>query len=129
MNEIDLVNEKVIHKVYGPGVIKSTNKEYLEVLFDNGKCSTFQMPSCFDKFIRFVNEEKQERILHDLDLWKKLNGVYEKEKIHQLTKATQEGIVQREKEREQRRLERAKEEAQRSRFFAGLNNPNSEEDS
>ena len=117
MADKDLINEKVIHKIYGEGVIIKNENGYIDVEFKKGYKSKFATPSCFDKFLKFKDEEKQQEMLEDVAKWKGENGILEKEKIHQKTIATQAGIQRRQEEREIRRLERAKEVAERNKMF------------
>ena len=113
----ELIDEKIVHKVYGQGTITSIEGDYLNATFSNGKASKFSFPSCFDKFIKFSDEEKAQELQKYLNIWKTENGIFEQEMIHKMTAETQEGIKKRAEEREKRRLERAKEEAARNRMF------------
>lgn len=115
----DLIDEPIIHKVYGNGTIKSVEDDYLKAIFENGKESKFSFPSCFDKFIKLSDEEKWQDLLRFVNKWKKENGIFEQEMIHKMTAETQAGIKRREIEREKRRQERAKEQAARNRMFLG----------
>ena len=115
----ELIDEKIVHKVYGQGTIKSIEDEYLNATFENGKESKFSFPSCFDKFIQLADSEKCKEIQQFVNKWKYENGIFEQEMIHKMTAETQAGIKRREEERERRRLERAREEAARNRMFIG----------
>ena len=115
----DLIDEQINHKVYGKGTIKSIEDEYLNATFESGKESKFSFPSCFDKFIKLLDEEKWQELQQFVNKWKKENGIFEQEIIHKMTAETQAGIKRREVEREKRRQERAKEEASRNRMFLG----------
>ena len=115
----DLIDEQIVHKVYGKGIITSIEDDYLNATFENGKDSKFSFPSCFDKFINLANEEKQQELQQFVNKWKEENGIFEQEMIHKMTAETQAGIIKRAEEREKRRLERAKEEAARNRMFIG----------
>ncbi|MDO4188226.1 MAG: hypothetical protein Q4D29_04480 [Lachnospiraceae bacterium] len=117
MKDNELINEKVIHKVYGEGIVKSVEEGYIDVEFKNGNNSKFQIPSCFDKFLKLADESKQHEMDDNVVEWKKANGIFEKEVIRQKTMATQAGIKKRSEERELRRIKRAKEIAERNRMF------------
>lgn len=116
----DLIEEKIVHKVYGKGIIKSIENDYVNASFENGKESRFSFPSCFDTFIKLDDEGKQLELQQFVNKWKKENGIFEQEMLQKKTADTQAGIKKREEERIRRRLERAKEEAVRNRMF--LNN-------
>lgn len=111
------VNEEIIHKVYGAGIIESSEDGYINVSFSENKKCKFSVPSCFDKFIKLTDESKQQEVEKSVLEWKKENGIFEKELLEKKTISTQEGIKKREKEREIRRLKRAKEVAERNRMF------------
>ena len=113
----DLIDKQIIHKIYGKGTIKSIEDNYLNAAFDNGKESKFSFPSCFDKFIKLADEEKQQELMQLVNKWKKENGIIKQEMLQKKIAARQEGIKRREEEREIRRLERAKAEAARNRMF------------
>lgn len=113
----DLIDEQIIHKVYGKGTIKSIEDEYLNATFESGKESKFSFPSCFDKFIKLSDEEKWQELQQFVNKWKKENGIFDQEFLQKKIAARQEGIKRREEEREIKRLERAKAEAARNRMF------------
>ena len=47
-----LVNQTVIHKSFGKGIIRSVDEKYLEVDFvETGKVSKFPYPGCFHGFL------------------------------------------------------------------------------
>lgn len=115
----DLIDEKIVHKVYGKGSIKSIKDDHVIASFDNGKEGKFSFPLCFDKFIRIEAKEKQQEVQLFLDKWKKDNGIFEQEKMRKKTAVTREGIKKRAEERAARRALREKEAAERSRMFLG----------
>lgn len=115
----DLIDEQIFHGVYGKGIIKSIEDNYLNAAFDDGKESSFSFPVCFDRFIKLTDEDKQQELQQFVNKWKKENGIFKQEMMHKKTAATQAGIKKREEEREKRRLERAKEEAARNKMFLG----------
>jgi len=116
-----LLKEEVNHRAFGQGIVESIVNNLLEVKFEDRSCK-FTYPSCFYGFLTLVNKEKQEIVDKDIAVWHVESGTKRQEELDRLTSKTQEGIKKREYDRQQRRIEKAKEEAQRSRFFAGLDN-------
>lgn len=58
----ELMEETVVHKSFGKGVVKSANVNYLEVDFPGkNKKSTFAYPLCFDGFLTLENEENRQK--------------------------------------------------------------------
>lgn len=114
----DLIDEQIIHKVYGAGTIEAINGDYLDATFKNGKQSKFSFPSCFDKFVKLADEGKQQELMQFVNKWKKENGIFEQEMLHKITAETQEGIKRRIEEREIKRIQREKEVAERNRRFS-----------
>ncbi len=112
-----LINVKVVHKVYGEGAINSIDEHYIDVSFENGRESKFSVPSCFDKFLKIVDEDKQQEMKKRVLEWKEANGILEQEIIRQRTMDTQAGIRKRKEEREAKRIQRAKEVAKRNQMF------------
>lgn len=115
-----LLNEVVVHRLYGEGIIKSAEGNYIEVIFEDTKKCKFLVPSCFDKFLRLKGDDKQAEIDEAVETWKNANGVYKTEQLTKKMEQTQKSIQKRGEEREKRRLEKLIEESKRSRFFAGL---------
>ena len=89
---VDLVEETVIHKIFGTGIIRSVDNKYLKIVFpEKNKESIFAYPSCFDGFLRLENEEKQEEMQEDLEKWKIESGAAQREKLRcQYEKTMQE---------------------------------------
>lgn len=127
MKSEDLLNEKVIHKTYGIGTIKSVEGYYIEVEFETGKTSRFVVPTCFDRFIKLIDEQKNENVQNALARWKEVNEIDKKEQLRKQTQARQTAIIMRDKEREVKRIEAAKKEAERSRIFVQMRAQNKEE--
>ena len=118
-----LLNEVVVHRLYGEGVVEKAVENRIEVVFENTKRCIFIVPSCFDKFLKLKGEDKQAMIDEELLKWKEENGVFKKEELLKKMQDRQEGINQRGAEREKRKIEKAIEDAKRIRFFAGLDAP------
>ena len=88
----NLIEEKVIHKSFGTGIIRSVDDKYLEVDFpERNKKSKFSYPSCFNGFLTLENGQKQAEVQKDLEQWKIESGVVQKEKLRcQYEKTMQE---------------------------------------
>ena len=88
----ELLEETVVHKLFGTGIIRCVDDKYLEIDFpERGKKSKFVYPSCFDGFLILKNEVKREEMLKDLEQWKIENGVVQKEELrHRYEKTMQE---------------------------------------
>lgn len=104
----------VVHRLYGEGEITSIDDSKADVLFESQKQCKFLMPSCFNGFLRMVEEEDQLLIDELLNKWKTDNNIYWKEQLQEKTKKTQAGIEKRGIQREIRRKKRAEEEAKRN---------------
>lgn len=124
MKAENLINEEVNHFAYGKGVVAQVEANILTVGFENGKECKFSYPSCFYKFVEIVNADLKAKIDKDVERWLVDSGTLKQEQLNKKTMETQEEIKKRELERQRLRIEKAKAEAQRSRFFAGLDNPN-----
>lgn len=120
MKNEELLNEKVIHKTYRKGFIKAVDGYYIEVEFESGKISQFVVPTCFDRFIKLADEEKNEQVQRMLAYWKEINEIDKKEQLQKQTQETQNAIVMRDKEREIKKIEAARKEAERSRIFVQM---------
>lgn len=92
LNMEKLVEETVVHKSFGTGVVRGADDKYLEVEFpEKNKKSTFVYPLCFDGFLMLVNEEKQAEVLRELKQWKIEGKIVQKEELwHRYEKTTQE---------------------------------------
>lgn len=75
-----LVNQTVIHKSFGKGIIRSVDKKYLEVEFiEKGKVSRFLYPDCFYGFLTIEDSGLQLEIEAVVEDWKQDRGVIQKE--------------------------------------------------
>lgn len=60
---MDLINQRVLHKTYGTGIIVTQIKEYIEVNFDAiCEIKKFPYPSCFEKFLKLEDDSLQSAI-------------------------------------------------------------------
>ena len=77
-----LVNQTVIHKSFGKGIIRSVDKKYLEVEFiEKEKVSRFLYPDCFYGFLTIEDSGLQLEIEAVVEDWKQDRGVIQKEKL------------------------------------------------
>lgn len=110
---MDLINVKVIHKVYGTGKIITVLQQYVTVDFDSGcENKTFIQPGCFGKYLFFADKSKEtefekekldkamqieieekkrrELIQKNIELQKSIKEQKEKERVCQIQKAKNE---------------------------------------
>lgn len=113
-----LIGEEVFHTRFQTGVIQDADEEHLSVYFEaaNKSCS-FAAPSCFGSFIKMKDAQKQEMVKAEYAAWYTLSGEQHKDEMRNKMKTTQEDILRREKEREERRIAQAKQEQQRIKEF------------
>lgn len=106
-----LVNQAVIHKTFGKGIIRSVDETYLEVDFtEKVKVSKFSYPGCFNGFLTVVDNSLQPEIEAIVEDWKLESGVVHKEELKKQYDKTMQSI-------EARRLaaeEKKKKAAQRA---------------
>lgn len=62
---MDLIDQRVINKVYGKGIIKSQDPNYVYVVFKAGE-KKFKYPEAFDLFLKFEDQELQTDIEHKI---------------------------------------------------------------
>jgi hypothetical protein len=104
----ELLNEIVIHKSFGIGIIKSIDDKYLQVEFiDKNKTSKFAYPACFNGFLTLKNGEKQAAVQEDLALWKSENHIGEKETLRHLYEKRMQKINERQELAAQKKLRAA----------------------
>lgn len=123
MNIKDLLNEEVSHIKLGTGIITGIEDGLIVVEFKNHKISRFQYPAAFRSFLTPKNPSFTEAVNEDLNKWLADSGVLEAERLKEKTAITQLGIVEREEERKRLRIERAKADALKSRFYLNMSNP------
>lgn len=100
-----LLNEIVMHKTFGKGIINGVDDQYLQVkFFEGSKTSKFVYPSCFDGFLMLENEEKQADIQKNLEQWKIESGANQKEKLRRQYEKTMLGIKTRRIAAEEKKL-------------------------
>lgn len=105
----NLIDEAVVHKAFGKGIIKSIDGKYLEVKFLNGnKESRFVYPSCFNGFLTLEDERKHAETEKDLELWKTESGIVQKEELRNRHEKTTEAIEARKTAAEEKKLQAAR---------------------
>lgn len=119
MNPELLVGKEVQHVKLGKGVVKGVEEFTLTIEF-KGKTSKFKYPSCFYSFISSDVDGLKEDIDLDLYKWEVTSNVKEKEALAQKSKDRFAEIMKREKEREAEKIEKAKADAMRSKFFSAM---------
>lgn len=103
-----LINQMVIHKSFGKGIICSVDEKYMVVEFLK-KCglSKFAYPSCFNGFLTLVNDELQLEIEEVVEVWKQESGIVQKEDLKRQYEKTIQGIKARQIAAEERRMKKA----------------------
>ena len=119
MLEIEkLVEETVIHKSFGAGIIKEVDGKYLKIDFpEKNKKSTFAYPLCFDGFLMLENEETQAEMQKDLEQWKIESGAVQKEELWRQYEKTRQEIRARQTAVEEKKLRAARRVMERSSTF------------
>ena len=119
MLEIEkLVEETVVHKSFGTGIIKEVDGKYLKIDFpEKNKKSTFAYPLCFDGFLMLENEEKQAEMQKDLEQWKIESGAARKEELWRQYEKTRQEIRAKQTAVEEKKLRAARKVMERSSTF------------
>ena len=119
MLEIEkLVEETVVHKSFGTGIIKEVDGKYLKIDFpEKNKKSTFAYPLCFDGFLMLENEEKQAEMQKDLEQWKRESGAARKEELWRQYEKTRQEIRAKQTAVEEKKLRAARRVMERSSTF------------
>ena len=106
MEIMDLVNQKVIHKNFGNGIICNVdNAKYLNVKFEQKtEVCKFAYPQCFYGYLTLENSKLQSEIISVIENWKMENGIEEKEKLRYKYKETLRGIENRRTAVEEKKL-------------------------
>lgn len=104
-----LINQDVVHKNFGRGIICSVEDEsHLSVKFEGKDAvSRFVYPQCFYGFLTLENSRLQFEIAQTVKNWKEENGIAEKEKLYHQHKETVRGIQSRRLAAEEKRLKAA----------------------
>ena len=81
---MDLVNQKVIHKKFGNGIICSVdNAKYLNVKFEQKtEVCKFAYPQCFYKYLTLDNSKLQLEIISVIENWKMEEEMERQNAVH-----------------------------------------------
>lgn len=71
MENIELLNLKVKHKVYGTGIITDASENYITVKFDS-KNTKFLYPDSFEKFLTAADPFTQATIVDEINVFKQI---------------------------------------------------------
>lgn len=100
-----LINQTVIHKSFGKGIICSVDEKYLVVDFrKKSKLSKFVYPSCFDGFLILENSKLKLEVEKAVEVWRQESGIVQKETLKRQYEKTMQGIEARRLAAEEKRL-------------------------
>ncbi|MBQ7920176.1 MAG: hypothetical protein IJ324_09595 [Lachnospiraceae bacterium] len=117
-----LVNQTVIHKSFGKGIIRSVDEKYLEVDFmEKGKVSKFPYPSCFNGFLIMEDCELQPEITSVVEVWKVESGAVQKEELRHQYEKTMQGIESRRLAAEDKKLKAAQRAMEHRSTYSSTN--------
>lgn len=103
-----LVNQVVVHKSFGKGIIRSVDEKHLEVEFiEKNKISKFAYPSCFRGFLLLENHELQSEIQAVVETWEVESGTIQKEELKHQYEKTMQGIKARQIAAKEKKLKAA----------------------
>lgn len=109
MEMAKLINQKVMHKAFGEGIIIEADDSHLKVEFANaGKVSKFAYPSCFNNFLKMQDEDLQQELEAILIKWRLVTGEAQKEELKQKHEKTVQGIEARRQAAKEKKLQAAK---------------------
>jgi|GEM_PF-3026738 len=117
-----LVNQTVIHKSYGKGIIHNVGEKYLEVDFaEKGKVSKFPYPSCFNGFLSLKDCDLQTEITAEVEVWKRESGAMQKEELRHRYEKTMQGMEARRLAAEDKKLKAAQRAMERRSAYGNTN--------
>lgn len=100
-----LINQTVIHKSFGKGIICSVDEKYLVVDFRKKcKLSKFAYPLCFHGFLILEDSQLQLEVEKAVEVWKQESGIVQKEELKRQYEKTMQGIEARRIATEEKRL-------------------------
>lgn len=103
-----LVDQVVVHKIFGEGIVHSVNGTHLEVHFvEKSKVSKFAYPSCFEGFLILQNSSLQSEVEKDIEVWRQESGAVQKEALRHQYEMTLQGIEARRIALEEKKLKAA----------------------
>ncbi len=108
MDSKKLVNQTVMHKTLGNGIIRSADEEHLEIYFtEKGKISKFSYPSCFYGFLTVEDNSLQPEIETVVEAWKQKGDIVHKEELKKRYEKTIHDIETRRLAAEEKKLKAA----------------------
>lgn len=117
-----LVNQTVIHKSFGKGIIRSVDEKYLEVDFiEKGKVSKFPYPGCFHGFLTIEDSSLQTEIEAVVEGWKQESGVMQKEELRHQCERTMQSIEARRLAAEEKKLKAARRAMEHRSTYSNTN--------
>lgn len=117
-----LVNQTVIHKSFGKGIIRSVDEKYLEVDFaEKGKVSKFPYPGCFHGFLTIEDSSLQPEIEAVVEGWKQDSGVVQKEELKKKYEKTIQSIEARRLAAEEKKLKAAQRAMEHRSTYSNTN--------
>ena len=117
-----LVNQTVIHKSFGKGIIRSVDEKYLEVDFiEKGKVSKFPYPGCFHGFLTIEDSSLQTEIEAVVEGWKQESGVMQKEELRHQYEKTMQSIESRRLAAEEKKLKAAQRAMEHRSTYSNTN--------
>ena len=119
MEITDLVNQKVLHKNFGKGIICDIdNAKYLNVKFEQKtEVCKFAYPHCFYGYLTLEDSKLQLEIISVIEKWKMENGIEEKEKLRYKYKETLRGIEKRRNAAEEKKIKASQRAAEHRIMF------------
>jgi len=117
-----LVNQTVIHKSFGKGIIRSVDEKYLEVDFiKKGKVSKFSYPGCFHGFLTIEDGILQQEIDAVVEVWKQESGTVQKEELKKQYEKTMQSIEARRLAAEEKKLKAAQRAMEHRSTYSNTN--------
>ena len=117
-----LINQTVMHKTFGKGIICSIDEKYLGVDFtEKGKVSKFPYPSCFNGFLTVEDSDLQTEIASVLEVWKQESGTVQKEELRNQYEKTMQGIAARRLAMEEKKLKAAQRAMEHRSAYSNTN--------
>ena len=112
---MDIINEKVLHRIFGEGTIKELNEKGIMLITFGDTEKKFLYPSSFESFLRFKNENIQKEVEKEIQIQKQeeqekqRRETEEKERKAQKEKELKEKVQAyiKENEKAKRKAERA----------------------
>lgn len=129
MRIAELLGKKVVHKFFGEGIVSEIEGNIVTIKFEKkSEPSQFSYPASFRDFLKAADDEIEASIRADVEVWLKDSGTLDSEALRKKTVETQTALSKRVKAREKEAIEKARREAERSRFFSAQYRSNIEDE-